>query len=128
MDTCLMCNGTFEIKDLCKDSSDKRGYRRRCKGCQSELMRGVLSGKNSTNYKKRNLIRAAKSSPCADCKKSFPYYVMDLDHLPQYEKKFNLGRYLSHGLKDVIEEIKKCEAVCANCHRIRTNIRGYSNT
>lgn len=123
MDTCLKCGGTFNIEDLCKDASDVRGYRRRCKGCQREIMLGKCNGKNSTNFKKRNLIRAAKSKPCADCGESFPYYVMDLDHLPQYEKSFQLGKYLQHKIGDIEKEILKCEAVCANCHRYRTQRR-----
>ena len=127
MDTCLICGGTFTIEELCKDASDRRGYRRRCKGCQREVMAGRPQGKNSTNLKKRNLVRAAKSRPCSDCNQQFPYYVMDLDHLPEFEKKFSLGKYINHSLIEVIAEIAKCEPVCANCHRYRTHNRGYAN-
>ncbi|QDK02900.1 HNH endonuclease [Streptomyces phage Braelyn] len=129
MDTCLKCGGTFKIEDLCKDSRDRRGYRRRCHPCQAamtkEANRNSDRDSNVTNRKKRDLIREAKSVPCADCGNKFPYYVMDLDHLPEYEKKFQLGKYLQHKLIDIEEELKKCEAVCANCHRFRTHNRGY---
>jgi hypothetical protein len=130
MDTCLKCGETFRIEDLCKDSSDRRGYRRRCKRCQSDIMRGNCNkkphhGKNSTNIKKRTLIRDAKDVPCIDCGNVFPYYVMDLDHLPQFEKKFQLGEYMYHTIAEITEELKKCQAVCANCHRYRTHNRGY---
>ena len=129
MDTCLMCGGTFDIKDLCKDYTYRRGYRRRCKPCQAGVMRGNCNkdsrDRNGTNRKKRDMIRDAKNVPCADCGKSFPYYVMDLDHLPGHEKKFQLGKYLQHKLADIEDELKKCEAVCANCHRFRTHNRGY---
>ncbi|UVK59947.1 HNH endonuclease [Streptomyces phage Spilled] len=83
--------------------------------------------KNSTNNKKRDLIHEAKKRPCVDCGNSYPYYVMDLDHLPQYTKSFSLGKYIQHTLKEVAEEIEKCEVVCANCHRMRTHNRGYFN-
>lgn len=69
----------------------------------------------------RNLVINAKNKPCVDCKQSYPYYVMDLDHI-KGTKKFLLSIAASNhrSLKSVIEEIAKCEAVCANCHRIRT--------
>lgn len=66
-------------------------------------------------------VREAKSGPCADCGVGFPYFVMDLDHRPGEEKMFNLsaaGR--SKTWKQVTAELAKCDAVCANCHRIRT--------
>lgn len=83
--------------------------------------------KNVTNRKKRDLVIAAKSAPCMDCGVQYPSYVMDLDHLPGVEKKFQLGQALHHSIKDIILEIAKCEAVCANCHRFRTHTRGYIN-
>ena len=83
--------------------------------------------KNSTNNKKRDMIHEAKKNPCVDCGGKFPYYVMDLDHMPQHTKSFSLGKYIQHTLKEIEEEIAKCEAVCANCHRMRTHSRGYYN-
>lgn len=67
----------------------------------------------------RELVRAYKSTPCADCKIQYPYYVMDFDHI-RGEKKFNLARYYKHTVERLLEEISKCDVVCANCHRIRT--------
>jgi hypothetical protein len=48
----------------------------------------------------------------------FPIYVMDFDHV-NGGKKFGISGH-RHGFKGLIEEIKKCDVVCANCHRIRT--------
>lgn len=46
---------------------------------------------------------------------------MDFDHLPQYEKLFNIGSPSNWtSLYRVKQEIAKCEVVCSNCHRIRT--------
>lgn len=67
-------------------------------------------------------IRETKNVPCADCGQSYPYYVMDFDHRPDENKKFELGRIVhrSSTRKQVAEEIAKCDVVCSNCHRERT--------
>lgn len=68
----------------------------------------------------RKLITDAKSIPCTDCHISYPYYVMEFDHLR--DKKFNLsGAAIKHySLDNVKNEMAKCDVVCANCHRERT--------
>ena len=79
----------------------------------------------------RERVRQAKDVPCADCGVKYPYYVMDLDHLPGTEKKFTLAmstRKSTRGAQGMVEveaELKKCEAVCSNCHRERTHGRKY---
>ena len=75
-----------------------------------------------------NLAKIQKikqDSGCIDCKVKYPHYMLDFDHLPEYEKigsPANIGR--RHSWKKAIEEIAKCEIVCANCHRIRSFNRG----
>lgn len=71
----------------------------------------------------RQYLSEAKNVPCADCGESYPYYVMDFDHIG--EKLFDIGNAASLGktLQKVIDEVAKCEVVCSNCHRIRTHIR-----
>lgn len=70
------------------------------------------------------MVISAKDRPCADCEKSYPYYVMDFDHV-RGDKKFNLSQATSHrrALKAVEDEIDKCDVVCSNCHRERTFTR-----
>lgn len=69
----------------------------------------------------KRLLREQKSKPCLDCGVSYPYYVMDFDHV-RGEKLFNLSEVVNgaQSKKVILEEIAKCEVVCANCHRIRT--------
>lgn len=44
---------------------------------------------------------------------------MEYDHV-RGKKKFNIGHYNNKSVKVLMEEIAKCELVCANCHRERT--------
>lgn len=65
-----------------------------------------------------------ESRPCADCGNFWPAYVMHWDHLPQFKKLGNISDYTKSGRKTkAIEEMKKCELVCGNCHAIRTHNR-----
>jgi hypothetical protein len=53
---------------------------------------------------------------------------MDFDHV-RGEKKFNIKQAAQRrlGTRALLEEIAKCELVCANCHRLRTLRRGQAD-
>jgi hypothetical protein len=74
------------------------------------------------NLRSLEYINSIKSGPCVDCDNHFPLNVMDFDHV-RGEKLFLLCRGIYKSLDSVIEEIKKCDLVCANCHRVRTQSR-----
>ncbi len=76
----------------------------------------------------REIIEEAKKAPCTDCGGSFHFCAMQFDHV-RGEKKFNIGAANGRApsIKALLEEIEKCELVCANCHSIRTYERGYRN-
>ena len=50
---------------------------------------------------------------------------MDFDHLR--DKKMNVSRMINspYSLEEIINEISKCDLLCANCHRRRTWNRGH---
>lgn len=61
-----------------------------------------------------------ESSPCTDCGQDYPYYVMQYDHINS-DKVAGVATLLrTSTLAKALEEIAKCELVCANCHAIRT--------
>lgn len=73
----------------------------------------------------KKFIREYKQSlKCTDCGSSFPDFpeVIEFDHLDSSTKIAAVAQLLQfgHSIKKVKAEIKKCEPVCANCHRIRT--------
>jgi hypothetical protein len=71
----------------------------------------------------RYLIDYFRTHPCVDCGEADPV-VLEFDHLR--DKRFAISARL-HGRnwQTILDEIEKCEVVCANCHRRRTaNRRG----
>ena len=65
-----------------------------------------------------------KRNPCVDCNGTFHPKAMQYDHLPGSEKIDSVSALLGRGSKRlVLEEIAKCELVCANCHAVRTDDR-----
>jgi hypothetical protein len=67
------------------------------------------------------LIEFFREHPCVDCGETDPL-VLEFDHLS--DKRFNIAK----GVRDrkwrsVLDEIAKCDVVCANCHPRRTALR-----
>lgn len=130
---CSKCKRRRRASSFSKKSSSKDGLAYYCRDCQkayhvawSKSDKAVASrrARQKANRKKlKQVIEDLKSVPCADCDKSFPFYAMDFDHVSG-KKEFEIGaarRDLSClALKTLMQEIAKCEVVCAVCHRIRT--------
>ena len=73
---------------------------------------------NNRRKKIQEFIRNYKlSKGCADCGYNKHHAALEFDHVDG-EKEFNVCNAKS--IKQAKEEIKKCEVVCSNCHRIRT--------
>lgn len=75
----------------------------------------------------RDKVRAAKEVPCTDCGVQYPWYVMDFDHKPEFEKSFEMNQaFQTRGWSKIQAEIAKCDVVCSNCHRERTYTRSVA--
>lgn len=79
---------------------------------------------NTKKYrdKMRDIIRAHKDKPCMDCGIKYIPFVMDLDHV-RGTKKFTISQCGQYGMRQLLVELEKCDAVCSNCHRMRTFYR-----
>jgi hypothetical protein len=121
-----------ESMALCSkcNKEPRRNLSYNCKKCHNEYQkayykknpRSIRDSKRRRHSEIRKLVIDAKNNPCVDCGKEYPYYVMDLDHRPNSDKKFMLSIAASkmRSLESVRKEIEKCDLVCANCHRERT--------
>lgn len=95
----------------------------KCKVICANCHRKISFDKFKRNIKKEWYF-SLKEKPCADCTVSYPYYVMDFDH--KEEKQFNISSSKNKKLENrskLLGEISKCDLVCANCHRVRTQKR-----
>lgn len=101
-------------KDIEKERAAKRRY--------YDSHREVYRLKNRRKKEKlRAIAQERKSQPCADCGGVYPYYVMDFDHREGEEKLAHVSRLVAGmNLQRLLDEMAKCDVVCANCHRIRT--------
>ncbi len=70
------------------------------------------------------LIQELKGRPCLDCGRLYPPVCMDFDHV-RGEKLMNVSVMPTRMkvLARIREEVAKCDLVCANCHRVRTESR-----
>lgn len=84
-----------------------------------------ISVKKQKEFLAQYLKDIKEKNPCMDCKVSYPYYMMDFDHV-RGQKHSNVAELINTlSKKRLDEEIAKCEVVCSNCHRARTHNRKH---
>ena len=125
----------------CGTSSLESGFHRSrtgqfsyCRDCRREYDRRYYAerGKTARLARMRVWRSAARAwmddlkvgRPCADCGGTFPVYVMHWDHLPGHLKVGEISAMVGNRSREIVlDELKKCELVCANCHVMRTVVR-----
>lgn len=126
--TCSKCKVSKPVSEFNFKNTAASVYQSYCKECGKRLTRSHYRN-NKRQYldrnirsfmKRRELVRQIKSRACADCGIQYPFYVMDFDHREGETKEYELNRIDRMTTRALLREIKKCDVVCANCHRIRT--------
>lgn len=77
----------------------------------------------AARQRRKDKMSVLKSKPCTDCGISYPPYVMQWDHINDDKVAGVAVLMLTASWQTVLDEVAKCELVCANCHCIRTNTR-----
>ena len=130
------CSRCRREKEFSANAGRKNGRGVYCKDCQREHQHNwylrhkkAQIGRVASRHKRiQGLVRQAKNRPCKDCGGVFPACCMDFDHVKGL-KKFGLSNaHRRFSIEKIEQEIKKCEVVCSNCHRIRTERRLGSST
>lgn len=143
---CFKCKNSKHISFFYKCSTAKDGYHPYCKNCHS-IYSHKYRKRKKCGVKSRSYIRGGKrdrfghsvakirsnretryqtflnyiaTKKCKDCKESNPI-VFEFDHRNPKFKKFNIARIVAYvSFNKLLKEMKKCDIVCANCHKIRT--------
>jgi hypothetical protein len=127
----VVCKNCGPLPVSCFYKHSNGGYQSLCKQCKRTY--------NSQNYKKnkglivlrvmkrnelnRKLIRAnivdyLATHPCVKCGEK-DMVVLDFHHIVPSQKRMPVSIMVSRSFSwgTVLKEIKKCEVLCANCHR-----------
>ena len=86
--------------------------------------------KNRKRYHRRKywIDKIKMSSGCVECGYAKNSAALDFNHIVPSEKEFLIPRFLGGGnLKRIFKEIRKCQILCANCHRIHSNDQWWNN-
>lgn len=133
MKTCRECEVAKPLVEFNKNSSKVDGRQDRCRPCDNSRARGYYSKNKSrmigqiNDAQKRRSIAMKRwiceyleAHPCSDCGES-DIQVLEFDH--QRDKLYNVSKMLGgdFNLAAVQAEVAKCEVVCANCHKRRTD-------
>ncbi len=130
---CRDCGEEKHITEFpSKSRKDGVYYYPNCKSCRNkQIQKHYLD--NSSSYKKRayhwnkkqlekhqNLIfNYLSKHPCVDCGETDPV-VLEFDHV-RGKKKYTISKMAGRYSNDsVLNELKKCDVRCANCHRRKT--------
>jgi hypothetical protein len=126
---------TCLLEKACGEFYRKGGrLQSKCKDCQRAYFRLYYRenrqlfitknrlNKNRQRRRLRAILLRVKQRPCQDCGGTFHPWVMELDHRAGTVKTAAVANMVSKGCTDarLLEEIDKCDVVCANCHRMRT--------
>lgn len=75
-------------------------------------------------WRRRTKVKLVESAggKCIDCSYIGPAFMYDFDHRDPEQKSFSIGgKGHTRKFDFLLEEIEKCDLVCANCHRMRTH-------
>jgi len=128
---CFACQKSKNKSEFNKNSSRKDGLQSRCRECDKKRAKEIYhndpnGAKKANTRKKRNAekvrencVEYLKDNPCEICGES-DIVVLEFDH--KHNKKRNVSTMLdgSCSWKKVLNEIRKCRILCANCHRRET--------
>lgn len=120
----MLCK--FEECDAPLKSTNKQGYCRKHRHkAESEKARNSKALKDRTKAKQEFVNEIKLSSGCVDCGYNDNPIALDFDHIGT-DKVASISQMILVGnrsIESILQEIQKCEVVCANCHRIRTSKR-----
>jgi hypothetical protein len=98
------------------DIEEKRAFQRSWEKKNSKKRVKAKAGRRQTL--RERLSEYKSKLKCSRCPETHPA-CLEFHHRDPKEKDFQLGDMvrLGYGWETILTEIKKCEVLCANCHR-----------
>lgn len=133
---CNTCNQVLPSSAFGKNRSKRDGLQSNCRKCRSREMRdrrkrlgkkeldAIRAGQKARRKRNRRfLCKILSKAECVDCGESDPV-VLDFDHVRGNKTDaVTTMAAATASIKKLKKEIRKCEIVCANCHRRRESVR-----
>lgn len=105
------------------NKSDQAAASKRHYEANKEKVKAKTAARNARQrvLLRETVMQFKQGKPCMDCGGTFHPAAMEFDHGVS-EKLFNVGdaTRVAMSVTRLVTEMKKCELVCANCHRVRT--------
>ncbi len=127
---CCMCKKEKNFDEFYKNITRSSGIQNYCKQCNTEYVRRRYLA-NKVLYRERNrrlrlelrdfVDDLKRGRVCVDCGICYSPWIMDFHHLGDKDRAVSIMVTAMCGREKLMEEISKCELVCANCHRDRTH-------
>ena len=107
-----------------KNKNEGRKWRRKWWASLPKDRKRKMQDKANERVKKIKVFLAdyKMNKGCKDCGYKKYHFVLEFDHI-KGNKKINIA--FAKSINQAKKEIKKCEVVCSNCHRIRSWKRLY---
>lgn len=123
---CLECSKTLGVKKFSKNKCRKDGLQIYCKRCMGirnkeyESKNKLKIRNNKKEYMIKNRLKLQRYKADHGCERcgENDYFALDFHHRNKKTKKDSINNLVSSRLfQQVWEEIKKCNLLCANCHK-----------
>ena len=99
-----------------RDSEYRRKYRRKWYSQNKESEKQHVYKRK--RYLKNWFLDFKKNLNCSKCNENHPA-TLEFHHKKEHKKEKAIGDMVDDGysIKKILEEIKKCEVLCSNCHK-----------
>ena len=110
---CKTCKSKLSLDNFYSNGYNGKGkkYKPNCKSCEKD---------NKTNSHRENLLKALlkldRPFQCELCGYNKNSAALHFHHIDPELKSFEIAAAKSRSLDSIVEEIKKCMLLCANCH------------
>ncbi len=128
MKKCYRCKETKPLSEFHKNKHRKDGVQTRCKSCKKETdaqyrlenMEYFIERAKKQKEELFKWYREYKSGlKCKNCHENRSV-CLDFHHRDRKVKFASVSKMIARGFSKakIMEEIEKCDVLCANCHRV----------